>query len=399
MTNHSDGSENKQKMSETERTALMKKMDKELEEHFAMLEAKAAERGPRTKMVDGWTEDNWEEEMQNHPFFNTGWKEGKELSPLMQGLQDLKYSPEENSKEELAKNYKEDGNFNFKCKKYRFAIASYTEGLKAGCEEKEIKTQLLTNRAAAQFHIENYRSSLRDCELALRLTPTHMKALLRGAQCCFKLKHYKECQNWCDRGLEVDCAHNDLLKLRTECVQLEKAKERDTRKRLAAEKKEKQLQSSLLERIKQRGITVESKGNSLELSDLEPCHPAALQKRVRLEDDLLVWPVIFLYPEFGESDFIEGFKETDHFEDHINVMFGSDDRAPWDPEGRYNPRSLVIYFEDSKTDLVHVPLDWTLQQALSHRGFVLKAGTPGFILLVQDSKVHKDFLSKYSVVK
>ena len=37
-----------------------------------------------------------------------------ELSPLMKGMQDLKYSPEENTSEELAKNYKEDGNFQFK---------------------------------------------------------------------------------------------------------------------------------------------------------------------------------------------------------------------------------------------------------------------------------------------
>ena len=57
-------------------------------------------------------------------------EDGAELSPLMQGMQDLKYSPEENSPEELAANYKEDGNFNFKCGKYRFAVASYSEGLK-----------------------------------------------------------------------------------------------------------------------------------------------------------------------------------------------------------------------------------------------------------------------------
>ena len=81
----------------------------------------------------------------------------------MQGLQDLKYSPDENSPEELAKNYKEDGNFNFKCKKYRFATASYTEGLKVKCGVKEVDTALLTNRAAAQFHVANYRSRLIDC--------------------------------------------------------------------------------------------------------------------------------------------------------------------------------------------------------------------------------------------
>ena len=86
----------------------------------------------------------------------------------MQGLQDLKYSPDENTPEELAKNYKEDGNFNFKCKKYRFATASYTEGLKVKCGVKEVETALLTNRAAAQFHVGNYRSSLIDCRFDLR---------------------------------------------------------------------------------------------------------------------------------------------------------------------------------------------------------------------------------------
>ena len=333
-TENSDHGAKKQ-MSDVERTELMKKMDNDLEEHFAMLEAKAAERGPRTKMVDGWTEDNWEEEMQKHPFFNQEWKEGKELSPLMQGLQDLKYSPDENTPDELAKNYKEDGNFNFKCKKYRFAVASYTEGLKAKSEDKEINTQLLTNRAAAQFHIGNYRSSLRDCEAALGISASHMKAVLRGAQCCYKLKNYKECITWCDKGLEVDSTHTELLKMRSDCVQMEKAIERDARKRLAAEKREKQEHSALLELIKQRGINVGRKGSSLTLSDLEPCHPAAVQKRVRLENGVLVWPVLFLYPEVGETDFIEEFRETDHFADHLDVMFGAQaDRPAWDLQGR-----------------------------------------------------------------
>ena len=79
--------DSKTKMSQEERSELMKKMDVELEEHFAKLEAKAAERGPRGKDPQGWSEDNWEEEMQEHPFFNQGWKEGEELSPMMQGLQ------------------------------------------------------------------------------------------------------------------------------------------------------------------------------------------------------------------------------------------------------------------------------------------------------------------------
>ncbi len=39
----------------------------------------------------------------------------------------------------------------------RFAVASYTEGLKARGGDVVVNTQLYTNRAAAQFHIGNYR--------------------------------------------------------------------------------------------------------------------------------------------------------------------------------------------------------------------------------------------------
>ena len=174
MTGKQD--ESKPKMTDNERSELMKQMDQDLAEHFAKIEANAKERGPRTQMVDGFSEDNWEAEMANHPFFKKQFEDGEELSPLMQGLQDLKYSPDDNTPEELAKNYKEDGNFNFKYKKYRFAVASYTEGLKAQCEDSELNAQLLTNRAAAQFHIGNFRSSLMDCQAALKALPGHIKA-------------------------------------------------------------------------------------------------------------------------------------------------------------------------------------------------------------------------------
>ena len=68
-----------------------------------------------------------------------------------------------------------------------------------------------------------------------------------------------------------------------------------------------------------------------------------MQKRVRLEDGVLVWPVLFLYPEIGETDFIEEFRETEQFADHIAVMFGGEERAPWDQAGRYNSTYVVLY--------------------------------------------------------
>lgn len=58
---------------------------------------------------------------------------------------------------ELANNYKEDGNFNYKYKKYRLAIIAYTEGIKTKCKDEELMAQLYNNRAAANFMLQNYR--------------------------------------------------------------------------------------------------------------------------------------------------------------------------------------------------------------------------------------------------
>lgn len=63
-----------------------------------------------------------------------------------------------------------------------------------------------------------------------------------------------------------------------------------------------------------RGVVIGIKGKAssklaLDLSSVEPCHPAAIGKRVHLVGESLVWPVLFLYPEYGETDFIQEFHE------------------------------------------------------------------------------------------
>ena len=40
-----------------------------------------------SRYEDGWDPDNWEAEMENHPFFAKGVKEGQELPPLLKGIQ------------------------------------------------------------------------------------------------------------------------------------------------------------------------------------------------------------------------------------------------------------------------------------------------------------------------
>lgn len=79
---------------DNERLKLASKLDAELDEYISNLEKKS--------YTEGWPEDRWEEEMEKHPFFMKKTPEpGEELSPLMEGLQQLKYGEDENTPEGL----------------------------------------------------------------------------------------------------------------------------------------------------------------------------------------------------------------------------------------------------------------------------------------------------------
>ena len=276
---HSEGGANK--MSEEQRQQIAEVLDTQLEEELQKLEHSGS------KYMDGWSEENWQREMEAHPFFaNQESLDGsKELSPLMKGLQDLKYSPDENTPIELAANYKEDGNFNFKCKKYRMAVLSYTEGLRnatlamSNMDEMDdqersniitLKVQLITNRAASQYRLGNCRSSLLDCRMALKELPSHMKAVERAVECCIKLNRHKECMEWCDKGLvlvnSIETPNAEKKKQfqnwRAQAEKRYREAERNRRKEEAAIRKAKNEEQTLLAAIKSRGIEIRKTDNS-----------------------------------------------------------------------------------------------------------------------------------------
>ena len=50
-----------------------------------------------------------------------------------------------------AEAYKEDGNYEYKRKKFKEAIAAYTDGIKIKCNDAGLNAILYTNRATAHF--------------------------------------------------------------------------------------------------------------------------------------------------------------------------------------------------------------------------------------------------------
>ncbi|EAX06671.1 tetratricopeptide repeat protein 4 isoform 1 [Homo sapiens] len=350
----------------------------------------------------GFHEDQWEKEFEKVPLFMS--RAPSEIDPRenpdLACLQSIIFD-EERSPEEQAKTYKDEGNDYFKEKDYKKAVISYTEGLKKKCADPDLNAVLYTNRAAAQYYLGNFRSALNDVTAARKLKPCHLKAIIRGALCHLELKHFAEAVNWCDEGLQIDAKEKKLLEMRAKADKLKRIEQRDVRKANLKEKKERNQNEALLQAIKARNIRLSeaacededsaSEGlGELFLDGLSTENPHGA--RLSLDGQgRLSWPVLFLYPEYAQSDFISAFHEDSRFIDHLMVMFG--ETPSWDLEQKYCPDNLEVYFEDEdRAELYRVPAKSTLLQVLQHQRYFVKALTPAFLVCVGSSPFCKNFL-------
>ncbi|XP_006146172.1 tetratricopeptide repeat protein 4 isoform X1 [Tupaia chinensis] len=351
----------------------------------------------------GFHQDQWEEEFEKIPLFMK--KAPSEIDPKenpdLACLQSIIFD-EERSPEEQAKTYKDEGNDYFKEKDYKKAVTSYTEGLKKKCTDPDLNAVLYTNRAAAQYYLGNFRSALNDVMAARKLKPRHLKAVVRGALCHLELKHFAEAVNWCDEGLQIDAKEKKLLEIRAKADKLKRTEQRDMRKAKVKEKKEQTQNEALLQAVKARHIRLVSEAASedeesvagglgeLSLDGLSSENPYGA--RLSLDElGRLSWPVLFLYPEYAQSDFISAFHEDSRLIDHLMVMFG--ETPSWDLERKYCPDHLEVYFEDEdREELYKVPLKSTLLQVLQHPRYLVKALTPAFLVCVGSSPFCKNYL-------
>ncbi|XP_034737013.1 tetratricopeptide repeat protein 4 [Etheostoma cragini] len=363
----------------------------------------------------GFSENNWEEEFNKVPMFmKTAPEEiDPHTYPDLACLQAIIHD-EDRPPEEQAKTLKDEGNEFFKEKNYEKAILSYTAGLKKKCVDQDLNTVLLTNRAAAHFHLGNMRSALNDAAAAKKIKPDHLKALLRGAQSCLELRNFAEAVQWCDEGLKVHPTDKKLQELRAAADKHKRAAERDARKNKLKEKKLHGEKEALLAAIKDRGIKLlqsakprrrcsdsEDEGSSaatspLSLDGLSSQEVTGAQVFLD-EQGSLHWPVLFLYPEHRQTDFISAFCENNCFMDHLAVMFG-EELPPWDEDRKYHSQNLQLYFEDEEKETFYqVNPEMSLLKVLQHKRFFVKAGTPSFIVLVKGSSFRKQFLTEKKV--
>lgn len=337
--------------------------------------------------------DEFYEELKQHPAFMTEYDSTKPLPEALEGLQALKY--QSNNCDDNALSYKEDGNKNFELGKYRWAIDSYTEGIKCTPTDPLLIAVLYTNRAAAHYRIGNYRSALNDSIEARKCKSDHLKAIIRGALCYVELKMFTEAVAWCDDALQLSPTDEKMKNVRAKADKLMREQESSKRRELAAERRKDREHQQILAAVQKRGIVLSGYGQSSDLFSSKSHHPSGAGVSLT-SDGVLMWPVMLLYPEYGETDFIEAFCESSVFSEHLKVMFGVE-RPAWDTDDKYQPDHLQIFFEDKDRQQLHqVDASSSLLSALQHKRYVVHDGTPCFFVVAQDSPFARHFIARYS---
>lgn len=323
---------------------------------------------------------------------------GDEIHPMLEGLQQLKFDPDDNTPFELAEKYKEDGNYWMKHKKYRVAIMNYTEGLLQKVENSEMNATLYNNRSAAHFFLQNYRSSLEDAKLALKHKKDYHKVKIRIIKCLMELKKFEDACKEIEMFLSEDPTNVELISFQKLAIAKKTEMLRDERKNQMQEKKKRQEFQTLVQSLIQRRVKFEEIRKGHLNADLTP---EIIKPTIALLENFPVsmdrngtihWPVVFCYPEFSTCDFQQQLNEMETLNECLEYMFSSDEEQS---HGYKNPKELNIYYENRINGTVHqVDSQKMLKDVISDEQFWVYNGYLTFFVVAKNSQAENEFINQ-----
>jgi len=126
--------------------------------------------------------------------------------------------------------------------------------------------------------------------------------------------------------------------------------------------------------------------------------------KVYLDDQgQLHWPVMFVYEEYAQMDFIEDFMEDSTFNDHLCAIFPENEFPDWDVHKKYSGPDIEIYAilnqvtsdsqkkSDKRPRKIRINHTTELKKVLSHEEYVVP-GTPVFYVISTKSSFRAKFL-------
>lgn len=287
-------------------------------------------------------------EIRDHPLFMEHIPDDISDNPHLLAMQSLIYDGQTN--EEMADHFRKLGNEAFRLSENKIAtqnaLMSYTKGLEMECKDESLNSQLHSNRAAVSLRMKEYSKAVDDCRKASKLDPKNMKAFYRGAKASETLGLTEQALKFCKGALGLKPEDKELRQIlqRLEKKQAEEAEQNRIRDRSLQHLSNEQTVASNAVKA-----TLDSRGMKVgpilfnvvmyfEGKQPEPqlCPDAC---------DAVQWPLLLLYDETNQSDFVETFDERCPLEEQLELMFPKDRKVEWDEEGKYVWDRLVAYLE------------------------------------------------------
>ncbi|KAJ7179452.1 hypothetical protein C8R46DRAFT_987205 [Mycena filopes] len=330
-------------------------------------------------------------EFDTIPLFMKSLPDDASDDPMIAALQSLAH---EGTPDEIAQNFKEQGNDYFKGRRFREALGFYTQGVDAKPTDKILQEALLCNRAACNLELKNYGSVLRDCSKALTMNPKSAKAFYRSALALIALERAEEALDCCDRCLAFDPENKGVQTARSRAQQVKSDLEKKEKDRLEKIQRAKVAKYKLSER---NIITLSNKDTTQDdfAPHFDPEDPT---------ESSLIIPVVFAYPQYAITDVIPEFVEDTPFAAHLATMFPPQAPPPnWDVKGEYVDGQLVVYATTHQKRLLKVGKKMSLRDVCTaakakdgepRDGLEMKDGCLTFAV-VPKGDVEKKWIEKY----
>lgn len=316
---------------------------------------------PQLNEIQSKTTDELMEDLNKLPFFMNDLNVAQDGSnaDVVEALKALAY---EGDPDEIATNFKTQGNDCYKAKKYKDAITYYTKGLDVDCGVDSIDAALYLNRAACNLEMKNYRRAINDCKECLIKQPDNVKALYRASKAYFSIELFDEAKVTLEFAVSIDdknlAVNSLLIKVNDKLADIQKKKEEKQRREDEALKVKETLENA----IKLRGMsTVESSYGNDTIGDAK----MHLEDPTDIETQLII-PTMILYPTIDEFDVVSEVSELTTPFEIMEMIFG-DRPDGFFEDGRHNnfkPKKLEAYMELLDGGLVKIGKKVAFNEAL-----------------------------------
>lgn len=357
---------------------------------------------PDVAAVKSTTADEFIRQLNKMPLFMTELDEtGEDDSSPNEALEAIRALQYEGPPEEIAANFKVQGNEHFKAKHYKDARAFYTKALAVEALDREIELACLGNRAQCNIELGNYGKAVADCRRALQLQPMNAKHWYRAARAMSEISKLEEAKACIENARQLLPTHTQIEALEKKIVEKIATRDRRLREMKEREEKEKLEKRKLAIATQARGFNVRGGFKRPDGRGLEFEEPGNVATQLTI-------PIVAVYytegadlsrtgqPGGPESDLVERVPESATVGDTLREVLSVP--LPWDQRKDFAMLAGVeVYAETETSGLVKAGVKVSLLELLGGGKVVLVDGV--LALYIVPKRLNKTFIEAWKKQK